>query len=260
MRKALAVGRKEFRQIVRDRRTLMILLFIPVFFLVLYGYALNFDIRHIAIAVQDSDGTPESRELIAAFINSGYFDLAASVHSDAVAERLMDDNTVRAIVVIPEGLARNVRTGRGSAVQIIINGDNANTATTVMGYAVAIVRGVSTSLILERRGLPAVAPPVTAEPRVWFNPELRSALFLVPGLIAFIGMITAAISTAMSVVREKERGTWEQVRMAPINTVSYVVGKTIPYLGVSFASAMGIFLAAMALFGLPMRDRGRCCC
>jgi ABC-2 type transport system permease protein len=253
MKKALAVGRKEFRQIVRDRRTLFILLFIPVFFLLLYGYALNFDVRHIAIAVEDRDATPESRALISAFVNSGYFDLAASVHSEAVAEQLMDRNIVRAIIVIPEDLGRGIRTGHGSTVQIIINGDNANTATAVMGYAVAIVRGVSANLVLEQRGLPAAAPPITAEPRVWFNPELRSALFLVPGLIAFIGMIVAAVSTALSIVREKERGTWEQVRMAPIGTVSYVVGKTIPYLGISFVTALGIVLAAMALFGLPMQ-------
>jgi ABC-2 type transport system permease protein len=253
MRKALAVGRKEFRQIVRDRRSLITLLFIPVFFLLLYGYALNFDIRHIAIAVEDRDGTPASRELVSAFINSGYFDLAAAVHSAGVAERLMNDNIVRAFIVIPEGLGRDIRTGRGSVVQIIINGDNANTATAVMGYAVRIVREASMNLVLEQRGLPAVVAPVTAEPRVWFNPELRSALFLVPGLIAFIGMIVAAVSTALSVVREKERGTWEQVRMAPIDTVSYVVGKTIPYLGISFVSALGIVLAAMVLFGLPMR-------
>jgi ABC-2 type transport system permease protein len=253
MRKALAVGRKEFRQIARDRRSLVILLFIPVFFLLLYGYALNFDIRHVAMAVEDRDGTPQSRQLIAAFTNSGYFDLVATVHSGEAARRLMDDNTVRAVLVIPEGLGRGVQTGRGSTVQIIINGDNANTAATVMGYAVAIVRGVSAALVLERHGLPAMPPPVVAEPRVWFNPELRSALFLVPGLIAFIGMVTAAVSTALSIVREKERGTWEQVRMAPINTVSYVIGKTIPHLGISFVSALGIVLAAMLLFGLPMR-------
>lgn len=253
MRKALAVGRKEFRQILRDRRSLMILLFIPVFFLLLYGYALNFDIRHVTLAVEDRDGSVQSRTLVAAFVNSGYFDLVASVHSADEAGRLMDRNRIRALLVIPAELGRDVLVGRGSTVQIIINGDNANTAAAAMGYAIAIVRGVSANLILERRGLPAMAPPVSAEPRVWFNPELRSALFLVPGLIAFIGMITAAVSTALSIVREKERGTWEQVRMAPINTVSYVVGKTIPYLGISFVSAIGIVLAAMLLFGLPMR-------
>jgi ABC-2 type transport system permease protein len=114
------------------------------------------------------------------------------------------------------------------------------------------VRSVSTSLIVERAGV-TPPPPVAIEPRIWFNPELRSTLFLVPGLIGFIGMITATISTALSVVREKERGTWEQVRMAPIGTVPYVVGKTIPYLGLSLVSSMGIVVAAMWLFDLPMR-------
>ena len=144
----------------------------------------------------------------------------------------MDDNTARAALVIPENTGRAVRRGQVAPVQVIINGDNANTAASVLGYATNIVRSVSVSLIVEQRGL-NLSPPIVAEPRIWFNPELKSALFLVPGLIGFIGMITATISTALSVVREKERGTWEQVRMAPINTVSYVVGKTLPYLGLS---------------------------
>lgn len=253
MKKALAVGRKEFRQIVRDRRSLFILLFIPVFFLLLYGYALNFDIRNVTLAVEDRDGSVQSRTLVAAFVNSGYFELVALVHSEDEARRLMDQDKVRAVLAIPEGLGRDVLLGRGSAVQIIINGDNSSTAQAAMGYAVATVRSVSANLILERRGLPAAAPPVTAEPRVWFNPELRSALFLVPGLITFIGMVVAAVSTALSIVREKERGTWEQVRMAPIHTLSYVIGKTIPYLAISFVTSIGILLLAMLLFGLPMR-------
>jgi ABC-2 type transport system permease protein len=252
MRKALAVGRKEFHQIVRDRRTLSILLLAPVMFLLLYGYALNFDIRHVRLAVEDRDGTAESRALIAAFVNSGYFDLVASVHDDVAIDRLMDRNEIRAALVIPERTGRAIANGRAASVQVLINGDNANTASTVMGYSLNIVRSVSSSLLLDQRGV-RVAPPISAEPRIWYNPELRSALFLVPGLIAFIGMITGAVSTALAIVREKERGTWEQVRMAPISTPAYVVGKTIPYLAISIASAMGIVLAAMALFGLPMR-------
>jgi ABC-2 type transport system permease protein len=252
MRKALAVGRKEFRQIVRDRRTLMILLFIPVFFLLLYGYALNFDIRHVALAVEDRDGSAESRALVSAFLNSGYFDFAGSIRSSADLGRAMDGNVVRAALVIPEGTGRLVRRGQPAPVQVIINGDNANTAATVMGYAITIVRSISAGFIVEQRGL-NLSPPIAIEPRIWFNPELRSTLFLVPGLIGFIGMITGTISTALSVVREKERGTWEQVRMAPINTVSYVVGKTLPYLGISLLSSMGIIVAAMALFDMPMR-------
>ncbi len=252
MRKALAVGRKEFHQIARDRRSLAILLFIPVVFLLLYGYALNFDIRNVRLAVEDRDRTSNSRSLISAFVNSGYFDLVATVDSDEAISRLMDRNEIRAALIIPERTGRAIATGQPSAVQVLINGDNANTATTVMGYALTIVRGISSSLAVQGQG-GAGALPIAVEPRIWYNPELRSSLFLVPGLIAFIGMITAAVSTALSVVREKERGTWEQVRMAPIGSASYVAGKTLPYLAISIISSMAIVVAAMALFGLPMR-------
>ncbi len=252
MRKALAVGKKEFRQIVRDRRTLMILLFVPVFFLLLFGYALNFDIRHVALAVEDRDGSVESRAVVSAFLNSGYFDLAGTLRSPGDLDRALNGNVVRAALIIPENTGRLFGRGQPAPVQVVISGDNANTAATVLGYAITIVRSVSLSLIVEQQGL-RFSPPVSVEPRIWYNPELKSALFLVPGLIGFIGMITATISTALSVVREKERGTWEQVRMAPIDTVSYVVGKTLPYLGISLFSSMAIIVAAMWLFGLPMR-------
>jgi ABC-2 type transport system permease protein len=141
------------------------------------------------------------------------------------------------------------------AVQVLLNGDNANTATTAMGYALTILQSESMkyqSGLTSSSGGPA-APLLTAEPRVWYNPELRSTLFLVPGLIAYIAMITAVVSTALSVVREKERGTMEQVRMAPLGASSFIVGKTIPYFIISLASAFGIVLTAMLLFGLPMR-------
>ena len=251
MRTALAIGRKEFRQIARDARTLLILLFVPVFFLLLYGYALNFDIRHVRLAVEDSDRTTESRRILSAFTNSGYFDLVASVATDAETERLMDRNDARAVLILPEGTGRRLRTGRTAPVQVVINGDNANTATTVMGYAQTILRSVSAEYV--RQSPPVPVPLISAAPRVWYNPELRSTLFLVPGLIAYIAMITAVVSTALSVVREKERGTMEQVRMAPIGPLPYVVGKTIPYFAISLTSALGIVLASMWLFDLPMR-------
>jgi ABC-2 type transport system permease protein len=250
MRKALAVYRKELRQISRDRRTLLILLFIPAFFLLLYGYALNFDIRNVKLAVEDRDGTAESRAVVSAFINSGYFDLAAAVYSRTEAERLLDLNDARAVLVIPEGFGRDVSLGRTAPVQVIISGDNANTATTVMGYATSILRTAGSQFA--EGGTPS-SPPISIEPRIWYNPELRSTLFLVPGLIAYIAMITAVTSTALSIVREKESGTMEQVRMAPIDTFSYIVGKTIPYLMISLTSAALIILASMVLFDLPMR-------
>jgi ABC-2 type transport system permease protein len=245
VQKALAVCRKEFRQIARDRRTLMILLFVPAFFLLLYGYALNWDIRHVRFAAVDRDRTVESRALIAAFANSGYFDLVGLVDDTSISP-LMDRDEVRSVLVIPAGYGRGLQTMATVPVQVLLNGDNANTATTVMGYVQTVLR--SESARYER-----LTVPVVAEPRVWYNPQLRSTLFLVPGLIAYIAMITAVVSTALSIVREKERGTMEQLRMAPLNTFAFVVGKTIPYFLVSLLSALGIILVAMALFGLPMR-------
>ena len=249
MTKAGAVYRKEWRQISRDRRTLTTIVFVPAFFLLLYGYALNWDIRHIALAVQDRDGTPQSRALVSAFVNSGYFDRVADAFAPEEVDRLIDLNLARAALVIPEGFGRDLEGGRSPQVQLIVDGDNANTATTVMGYAGNIVRSAGAALA------PGQPPPamISVEPRIWYNPELRSTLFLVPGLIAYILMITAVISTALSIVREKESGTIEQVRMAPIDTFSFVVGKSIPYFFISLASAGLIIGAAMVLFGLPMR-------
>jgi ABC-2 type transport system permease protein len=247
MHSVFAVARKEMRQIVRDRRTVMILAFVPAFFLLVFGYALNFDVRNIALAVEDRDGTPESRALVSAFVNSGYFDLAGVVYDPAAVERMLDRNDARAVLVIPETFSETVTTGGIAAVQVIVNGDNANTATAVVGYATSILQTASAQL----GG--TVQLPISVEPRIWYNPELRSALFLVPGLIAYLTMLMAVTSTALSVVREKESGTIEQVRMAPIGTFSFILGKTVPYFGISLVSAALVFIASQVLFGLPMR-------
>lgn len=250
MDKALAVARKELRQIGRDRPTLFILLFVPGLLLVLYGYALNFDVRNVALAVEDRDGSPESRALVSTFVNSGYFDFVARVGRKGEVEGLMNAGRVRAAIVIPERYGRRVRTGEGATVQVIVNGDNASTGATVQGYVTRIARGASAAAMAPDGSL---ALPIALEPRIWYNPELRSTLFLVPGLIAFIAMIVGVTSTALSIVREKESGTMEQIRMAPIGALAYTVGKTLPYLLLSFVSSMFIVVVSIALFDLPMR-------
>jgi ABC-2 type transport system permease protein len=252
MRKAIAVGRKELHQIARDRRTLLTLLFVPAFILLVFGYALNWDIRNVRLAVDDRDRSSESRALIAAFVNSGYFDLVATVDTDEELQRLLDRNQARAVLVIPPDMGRDLRTRRTAPVQIVLNGDNANTAATVMGYALTIVQSESARLVAAS-GSTVGAPLLSVQSRVWYNPQLRSTLFLVPGLIAYIAMITAVVSTALSIVREKERGTIEQIRMAPLDAWAFVIGKTIPYFALSLASSLTIVLVAMTLFGLPMR-------
>jgi ABC-2 type transport system permease protein len=250
VRKAFAVGRKEFYQIVRDRRSLGTLLFFPAFVLLLFGYALNWDVRHISLAVDDRDRSSDSRALISAFVNSGYFDLVAVVDSDAELKRLMDRNDARAVLVIPPGLEEELQRQTPVAVQLLLNGDNANTATTVMGYALTIVQSEAAR---KQAGTGTGRPLLGVEPRIWYNPQLRSTLFLVPGLIAYIAMLSAVVSTALSIVREKERGTIEQVRMAPLGPFAFVLGKTIPYFVLALLSSMSIVVVAMVLFGLPMR-------
>lgn len=255
MRQTLAVATKELRQVLRDRRSLLILLFIPAFFLLLFGYALNFDIRNVRLAVQDQDRSTSSRELVSSFVNSGYFSLAGYVDSPKELDRLVDQNRVRAILAIPSGFERDLSQRTPVSVQVIIDGDNANTAATVRGYAQALINEFNGARLREdasaRQAFPG--PSISVEPRIWYNPQLRSTLFLVPGLIAYISMITAVVSTALSVVREKERGTMEQVRMAPLSPLPYIVGKTLPYLVISFVSALVVIVSAMALFELPMR-------
>jgi ABC-2 type transport system permease protein len=256
MRKTLAVATKELRQILRDRRSLMILLFVPAFFLLLFGYALNFDIRHVTLAVQDQDRSVKSRELVSSFVNSGYFSLVGYVDSPAELERMVDEGRVRAILAVPPGFDRDLSMRQPVTVQVIIDGDNANTAATVMGYARTLIGEFSTAQMQAiRTGTGSREPgaAISIEPRIWYNPQLRSTLFLVPGLIAYISMITAVVSTALSVVREKERGTMEQVRMAPLSPLPYIIGKTLPYLVISFVSAIMVILSAMLLFDLPMR-------
>jgi ABC-2 type transport system permease protein len=248
-----AVARKELRQMGRDPQTLLIVLFVPAFFLLVYGYALNFDIRDIRLAVQDRDRSTASRELVSSFLNSGYFDLVADVTSDDEITDLLNRGDARAVLVIPERFGAMTVAGRPAVVQLLVNGDNANTATIVVGYAAGLVGAASARAEIEARiGSPA-GPVVTLEPRVWYNPELRSTLFLVPGLIAYIAMLTAVVSTSLSVVREKETGTMEQVRMSPIGPLAYVLGKTAPYFVVSLASSMIVVAVSMALFDLPMR-------
>jgi ABC-2 type transport system permease protein len=242
-----AVAIKESRQIVRDRRSLLVVLVLPAVFLLLYGYALNFDIRHIAMVVQDRDASADSRDLVSRFVASTYFEHRGVVTSDAEVAASLDAGRARMALVIPEGFGRDLQTGRPGRIQVLLAGDNANTASTVLGYVTALVREASLAHVSPDVRLVAV------QSRVWFNPELRSALFLVPGLIAYISMITAVVSTALSIVREKEQGTMEQIRMAPISTPAFIIGKTLPYLVLSQVSALLVVVAAMALFDVPMR-------
>jgi ABC-2 type transport system permease protein len=256
VKKIRAVAIKELRQIVRDPLSLLLLLGLPAFMLVLYGFALNFDVRHVALAVQDRDKTAASRELVASFVNSTYFDQVAAPEPGTDLEPLLEQRLARGVLVIPEGYAAALSSGRVAPVQLLLDGADAGTAMTVLGYAGALVAESNADAV--RRTVVRVTGrdlPETIEyrPRIWYNPELRSTQFLVPGLMGVLLMLTAVLATALSVVREKERGTMEQLRVAPLGTAQLILGKTLPYLAISLMAAALILVAARVLFGVEVK-------
>ena len=255
MRGTLAVALKEFLQAARDPLSLMMLLGLPTGLLLLFGYALSFDVQHIALGVQNRDPGRQSRKLVEAFTESGYFDHVAEVPAGADLMSITERRVAEVVLVIPETYSDDLAQGRPSAVQLILDGADASRASTILGYAKAIVAQANVPLRqvwLDRAGRGA-APRIEARPRVWYNPELKSTPFLVPGLIGFILMVTGVLATAVSVVREKERGTLDQLRVTPLHSLQLLAGKTLPYLVISLA-ATGLFLAAARfLFGIHVR-------
>ncbi len=253
-RKVVAIAVKELRQASRDPLSLAMLLGVPTMMLVMYGFAINFDVRHVRLAVRDLDKSAESRNLVAAFVNSMYFDQTADLGAGADLDRITERRHAQAILVIPEGYARELASGQTAPVQFLIDGADANTATTILGYASALVGEANARLFA---GSPMASriqmSPIDYEPRVWYNPELHSTQFLVPGLVGFILMLTAVVSTALSVVREKERGTMEQLRVTSLQPSELIVGKVLPYLGISITATVIILVAARFLFGVSVR-------
>jgi ABC-2 type transport system permease protein len=252
VRKTLAIAGKELRQARRDPFSLLMLLGIPTFMLLLYGYALNFDVRHVALAIQDLSLTRASRDLVASFVNSTYFDDVGRLPVGLDPGSVLARREAKAVLVIPEAYARELAAGRVATVQLLLDGADAATATTVLGYAEGLVAQQSAQVRAALAG-GASAAPIRFEPRVWYNPELRSTNFLVPGLMGFILMLTAVLSTALSVVREKERGTMEQLLVTSLRPGELLIGKTIPYLLISLVATAIILLAARVLFGVAVR-------
>ena len=250
------VIKKEFLQISRDSRSLMFLIFLPAFMLVMFGFALNFDVKHIPLAVVDQDGSRASRDLVDKFRTTEYFDLKAVLPGTAAIDPLMAREDIRAALVIPVKFADDLLAGRSPSVQVLVDGSNAMSGTTAAGYVGAILQSYSQTITLEaleRRGLTDVAIPLATEVRVWYNPELRSAMFLIPGLMAFILMVIVTVSTAFSVVREKERGTMDQLKVSSLRPFELILGKIIPYVAISIGSAHLVLLLGWLLFGVGIQ-------
>ena len=247
--------KKEFRHIRRDKRVLAVLTLVPAALLLLNGYALNFDVTHIRTAVVNHDKSATSRDFIQSFVSSGYFDHVKNLRTSYEAARLLDNGEVRLVIVVPSGFSEKLLARETVDVQLLVDGMDASAATTIVGYAQAMVLQYSQRIILQAMSKIGRGSyiPVNYEMRMWYNPELKSARFLVPGLIAFILAITCVIATSLSIVKEKERNTIEQINVSPIHALDFIVGKLIPYALISLVAAALVLLAAYFLFDVVIK-------
>ncbi len=256
IRRIAALVKKEFRQILRDPGTLGVLLVVPLFLLVMFGYAINLDTKNIALGVLDQDKSRMSRSYIDSFVHTEYFRYRYSLSDRGQIDSLMDRGEILVALVIPRGFQKSLIRGEETEVQAIVDGSNGNSASTALGYVQAVSSEYSAKLAavrLTRAGRQVLLSPLEVRPRVLFNPELNSADFLVPGLIVLILGMIAVISTSLAVVREKELGTMEQILVSPLRPVELIVGKTVPYIVTATISTVMAIALGYLLFGVAVR-------
>jgi ABC-2 type transport system permease protein len=259
LRRVRAVARKEFLHIRRDPRSLGMAIAIPMLMLLLFGTALTLDVDRVPIAVWDQSGSPESRELVSRFEGSRYFDVRLRAGGYRDIEGAIEEGSVLAALVVPRDFAARLAAGRESPVQFLLDGSDSNTATIALGYAEAAVRGYSRDIAVRATGVAAqglLRDPLEMRPRVWFNADLESKNYIIPGLIAVIMMVIAALLTSLTVAREWEQGTMEQLISTPVTPRELILGKLLPYfaigmLDVAIAVGMGEFLFRVPLRGNP---------
>lgn len=248
---------KEFRQLVRDPRMLIIALIIPIVQLLLFGYIASTDIKNIPTVVQDDDRTSISRDYLQRVKNSGYFDLNYYVQSNDEYTSLMNDGKVAIVIHIPKDFKKDILAGKSTNVQAIIDGSNSFNATIILGYIEQINFNYSNAVLmyrLNRAGLAGNAvSPFDMVTRVWYNPELKSIYFMVPAVFALILFVICFVLTMFSVVKEREKGTVEQLMITPLRPLELLLGKIIPPMLVSFADIIFVFLVVVLWFRIPVR-------
>lgn len=245
-----AVSRKEWIQLRRDPRSMALAFVLPVLMLLLFGYAITWDVQDLELAVLDQDRTAASRALVEAFQASGYFTAVGRPGSYREAEAAVGAGNARSVLVIPPGFAADLASGSGAAVQLLLDGADANSATIAYGFADAIVDGYSRRVVLGGR---TVEPPVDARIRTLYNPTLESRNMIVPGLIGVIMMTIAAMLTALTIAREWERGTMEQLASTPATRGEIVLGKLAPYVIIGIVDVAITVVAGVLVFGVPFR-------
>lgn len=263
-RRILEIVRKELKQTLREPRMRATLFVPPIIQMLVFGFAVNLDVEHVKMVWSDLDGGPAARELLASFEGSGRFSVALATNEEALAQRALDRSEVDVVVRLQPGFSAELERGRETSVQILVDGSNSNTANLVAAQCSQIVARFSQSKLseLQRRKLVGRAvnapvqlrlPNVTAETRVWFNPDLRSRRYFVPGILVNIIMLVTLTLTSMAIVREKELGTMEQLMVTPIRPAELILGKTIPFAAIGIFQLVLITTLAILVFDIPLK-------
>ncbi|MGQ9508265.1 MAG: ABC transporter permease [Thermodesulfobacteriota bacterium] len=250
---------KELIQVLRDRRLRITLILPPIFQLIIFGYAANLDVKNVPMAVRDLDQTPESREIIARFGSSKYFNLVAYPEDLKEIEVLIKKGKITLSMEIPSGFSKKIKKGETAAIQILVDGTESNTALIALGYVSRILSEYSNRVILNRLNQEGMSrfeeAGVEVEHRIWFNPNLESRYFYVPGVIASIAFLIPIILTAQAIVREREMGTLEQIMVTPIRSWELILGKTLPFAMIGFLDVILIALIGVFWFEIPFRGK-----
>ncbi|MFZ2087464.1 MAG: ABC transporter permease [Desulfobaccales bacterium] len=257
LRRLRHIIRKEFIQVLRDKKLRLFIFLPPIIQLIAYGYAINFDIKHVPTAIYDQDHSAESRRLISRFASSDSFALKHFISTEAELRRLIDDNRVTMAVRIPYDFARLLKSSQTAPVQVIVDATDSNAALIVGRYAMNVIADFSLEVMQERLArlgaVQGLNVPVTVETRAWFNANLSSRYSFVPGVIAMVVMLVSLMLTALAVVREKEIGTMEQILVSPIRPVEFMLGKTIPFIAISLLDMVLVILVGVFWFEVPLR-------
>lgn len=251
-----AVARKEFTHILRDPRSLGMAIAIPMLLLVLFGYALTLDVDNVPLVMWDQSESQASRELISHFQGSRYFSLKGYVRNYPEVERAIDSGHALVALIIPPDFARRIESGRAASVQSIVDGSDSNTATIAMGYADVVTLTYAQNVAIEEMRRTAgrtVQAPLDLRPRAWFNADMESKNYIIPGLIAVIMMVIAALLTSLTVAREWETGTMEQLISTPVKATELILGKLLPYFAVGMLDVLLAVLMGEFLFRVPLR-------
>ncbi len=255
LRRTITIIKKEVRQLKRDVRLLAVIFFFPVILLIMFGYAVNFDVKHIKVAIYDQDKSELSRDFVNSLNSSEYFDIIGFINNYEDVNKNLDQKIALCVVVIPQDFSKKINSNQETSIQYLIDGVDANTGSIVQNYMFAATGQFNqkvNSEILARNGLKEFTP-LSLETQFWFNPDLKTTRFLIPGLIAMILIITAVITVALSFVREKEKGTMEQLNVSSLKTIELILGKTFPFVVIALINAGLILLAGYLIFGVELK-------